>query len=134
MPVPVEPATASKIRGGNEQSRPRISKPLQYSGSLDAYPHSDLTPVIGSEYSGLQVAEILKSEQRDQFITDLAITSTCDAYLIGTFSGLKDDMSFRILTRLSLKARCPFPAKPRCNTPTNEGIRGATDGSCGMRK
>lgn len=73
MPTAVDAPTA--IRGGHEQARPRISQPLQYSGSLDGYSKSDLTPVIGREYSGLQVADILKSEESDRIITDLAATS-----------------------------------------------------------
>lgn len=73
--MPTAVATATSIRGGHEQALPRISEPLQYSGSLDGYSKSDLTPVIGREYTGLQVAGILKSEESDRLITDLAATS-----------------------------------------------------------
>ncbi|KAL4793901.1 hypothetical protein BDV19DRAFT_390662 [Aspergillus venezuelensis] len=60
--------------GGYAEARPRLSRPLEYSGSLDAYQHQDLTPVIGTEYEGLQVAEILRSPSREQLIQDLAVT------------------------------------------------------------
>lgn len=80
MPSAVESDSASTIRGGHEESRPRISEPLQYSGLLDSYSHQDLTPVIGREYRGLQVADILKAENSDQIIKDLAVTSMFCAY------------------------------------------------------
>lgn len=68
-------ATHPTPPGGHEQARPRISQPLQYTGSLEAYQKSDLTPVIGREYHGLQVADILKSEESERLIKDLAATS-----------------------------------------------------------
>jgi hypothetical protein len=74
MPTIIE-ETHSPIRGGHPDARPRISRPLEYSGSLGRYQHQDLTPVIGREYEGLQVAEILQSPDRDQLIQDLAATS-----------------------------------------------------------
>ncbi|GAB1199308.1 hypothetical protein APSETT444_008654 [Aspergillus pseudonomiae] len=75
MPTAVDNATPATIRGGNAQSRPRISQPLEYTGTLDTYTHHDLTPVIGREYYGVQVAEILKSEECDRIIKDLAATT-----------------------------------------------------------
>lgn len=55
-------------------ARTQLDKPLSYSGSLDSYTHSDLTPVIGTEYEGLQVADILSAKNSDALIRDLAIT------------------------------------------------------------
>lgn len=60
--------------GGHEQARPRILQPLQYSGSLDTYSKQDLTPAIGREYNGLQVADLLKAEDSHRLIRDLAVT------------------------------------------------------------
>ena len=62
------------IIGGDPSSRSRLLKPLSYSGTLDNFTHQDLTPVIGREYEGLQVTELLKSG--DDTIRDLAVTST----------------------------------------------------------
>lgn len=61
------------IVGGHESARSRLSKPLQYSGLLDKYKHQDLTPVIGREFEGLQVTDLLNGS--DETIRDLAITS-----------------------------------------------------------
>jgi hypothetical protein len=62
----------STYREGNEEPQPRDS--IKYSGSLDSYSQNDLTPVIGTEYEGLQVTDILESDQCDRLIKDLAVT------------------------------------------------------------
>ena len=64
----------ANIRGGNVQALTRCLEPLTYSGTLDHYSHRDLTPVIGREYEGLQVRELLNEPNRHQRITDLAAT------------------------------------------------------------
>ena len=64
----------TRIVGGNSTARSRLSVPLVYSGSLDSFKHQDLTPVIGREYEGLQVTDLLS--QGDILIRDLAVTST----------------------------------------------------------
>lgn len=58
--------------GGNVQARPRLHKPLRYAGTLDNFTHQDVTPVIGREYEGLQVRDLLK--WGDDMIRDLAVT------------------------------------------------------------
>jgi hypothetical protein len=63
------------IVGGHPKARPRLTKPLVYSGSLDRFTHRDLTPVIGREYEGLQVTELLEANN-EQLIEDLACTGT----------------------------------------------------------
>lgn len=61
------------IRGGNSKAQTRCQKPLINSGSLDKFNHADLTPVIGREFTGVQVVDFLGADQ--QLIDDLAITS-----------------------------------------------------------
>jgi hypothetical protein len=61
------------IIGGHASARTRLQKPLTYSGSLDKFTHQDLTPVIGREFEGLQVTDLLNGA--DEAIRDLAITS-----------------------------------------------------------
>jgi Taurine catabolism dioxygenase TauD, TfdA family len=60
------------IRGGNITSLTRCLAPLVNSGSLNKYTYQDLTPVIGREFDGLQVTELLNSEE--YIIRDLAVT------------------------------------------------------------
>jgi len=52
-------------------------EPLKYSGSLDSYKAIDLTPVIGTEYAGIDLAEVLKAPNSDELIRDIAIKSMC---------------------------------------------------------
>ena len=52
------------------QSSSRLSSPLNYSGSLDAYHHFDVTAVIGREFPDLQLSQILHDDIK---IRDLAI-------------------------------------------------------------
>lgn len=68
----LHPTDRPNIRGGHDQARPTISEPLTYSGSLDDIQYRDLTPVIGREYTGLQIAQVLDSEDRDRLIKDIA--------------------------------------------------------------
>jgi hypothetical protein len=62
----------ANIVGGHDQARPTITEPLVYSGSLDGIQYMDLTPVIGREYTGLQIAQVLESEDRDRLVKDIA--------------------------------------------------------------
>ncbi|KUL89720.1 hypothetical protein ZTR_00604 [Talaromyces verruculosus] len=48
-----------------------IREPLKYSGSLDIYKSFDVTPVIGREFSEVQLTDILNDDRKLQ---DLAIT------------------------------------------------------------
>lgn len=64
----------ARIFGGNSTARSRLSEPLVYSGSLDSFKYQDLTPVIGREFEGLQVTDLLS--QGDTLIRDLAVTGT----------------------------------------------------------
>lgn len=63
------------IVGGHPEARTRLTGPLTYSGSLDAFEHVDCTPAIGREYTGLQIHEMLSWDE--QHIRDLAITGKC---------------------------------------------------------
>ena len=49
--------------------------PLQLSGALDQYEQNDLTPIIGTQFENINLAEILHSRECDQKIRDIAITS-----------------------------------------------------------
>jgi hypothetical protein len=61
------------IIGGHASARSRLLEPLSYSGLLDKYEQQDLTPVIGREFHGLQVTDLLNGGA--EVIRDLAVTS-----------------------------------------------------------
>ncbi|CEJ61974.1 Putative Function: YLL057c of S. cerevisiae plays a role in sulfonate catabolism [Penicillium brasilianum] len=74
MVAPVTGRTVSSTGRDTHQAQSRLSRPLQDSGSLSQFPRSDLTPVIGREYTGLQITDILNSGDSDRIIQDLAVT------------------------------------------------------------
>lgn len=62
---------ATKLSG----TQPKLQRqPLQPSGALDKYAHFDVTPIIGREYSDLQIKDLLEAPNADELIRDLAIT------------------------------------------------------------
>ncbi|CAI7648931.1 unnamed protein product [Penicillium discolor] len=108
MPAIAANANAmSTFKGGNEESQPRNSQPLEYSGTLDSYSHNDLTPVIGTEYKGLQVTDILKSEQCDQLIKDLAVTISRRGVVFLRDQDLTPQQMQAFGEKLSVIAGCP---------------------------
>lgn len=50
--------------------------PLKLSGALDHVKSFDVTPVIGREFEGVDLAAWLKAPNSDELLRDLAITST----------------------------------------------------------
>ena len=77
------PATLKlNLRSAPQESAPvdpglnRLSGPLPYTGSLDSYPHFEVTPSIGREFGKeLQLTDLLKAENSDELIRDLAVLS-----------------------------------------------------------
>ena len=57
-------------------ARTKLDKPLEYTGSLDSYSQSDLTPVIGTEFEGLQVVDLLSAKNMPSYISCIASTVT----------------------------------------------------------
>ena len=59
----------------NGTSKPFVRTPLQYSGSLDGFKWFDVTTIIGREYPDIQLTDLMKADNSDQLLRDLAITS-----------------------------------------------------------
>lgn len=53
-----------------------IKAPLKLSGAIDSWKNFEVTPVIGREYADVDLAAVLKAENSDELLRDLAITST----------------------------------------------------------
>jgi len=71
-------------------------EPLKLSGALDAYESFDVTPVIGREFTGVNLVEWLRAPNSDELIRDLAITSM----------NFRPNMFHTLIVPLSLSARC----------------------------
>lgn len=73
------PSTISPVRTVDKTpadgARSKLKAPLEYTGSLDIYDYKDLTTVIGREYHGIEIVDLLNASDSDVLIRDLAITS-----------------------------------------------------------
>lgn len=120
--------------GGHVQARTRLLKPLKYTGTLDSFRSQDLTPVVGREYEGLQVRDLLR--WGDEMIRDLAVTSE---YAARDGWGLPrvDEPSRADLFSLppqSLTTRRCIPARSRRHAQRDEGPDAADHRAVRMRE
>jgi hypothetical protein len=70
--------TGSAAKPGALPERYEAHKePLKLSGVLDQFSSFDITPVIGREYIGVDLAKWLRAPNSDELLRDLAITSQC---------------------------------------------------------
>lgn len=68
--------TVSDLSLNPLKTKSLIRVPLKSSGSLDHLPHEDLTPALGTEFTtATQLSQLLKADNADQLIRDLAILS-----------------------------------------------------------
>lgn len=81
-----EQKLGGQFLGGNVHARTRALKPLKYTGTLDSFKNQDLTPVVGREYEGLQVRDLLR--WGDGMIRDLAVTSKSGALVLAALRGV----------------------------------------------
>ena len=62
--------------GHSVNGKASFPKPLKLSGALEQFTYEDTTPVIGREFFDVDIVDdLLKSEQADERLRDLAITS-----------------------------------------------------------
>ena len=69
------PALSNDSATGNAVSPGLVREPLQYSGSLNHLESFDVTPVIGKEFCNVQLTDLLRSDNADVLLRDLAILS-----------------------------------------------------------
>lgn len=100
----------AKIRGGNAMARTRCLHPMVNSGSLTEYKHQDLTPVIGREYEGLQVTDLLRSEEN--LIKDLAVTISERGVVFLRDQDVSPQQMKDLMERITQAAGCVCP--PSC--------------------
>jgi hypothetical protein len=55
---------------------PQHKEPLKLSGALNHFESFDVTPTIGREFVGVNLADWLKAPNSDELLRDLAITSS----------------------------------------------------------
>lgn len=77
--APTEEAKPLAVPNGASDGLPaRLEnhvEPLKLSGALDQFNSFDVTPVIGREFSGVDLVKWLRAPNSDELLRDLAITS-----------------------------------------------------------
>ncbi|PMD50898.1 alpha-ketoglutarate-dependent taurine dioxygenase [Hyaloscypha bicolor E] len=93
------------IRGGNVIARTRCLRPMINTGSLEKYKYQDLTPVIGREFEGLQVTEILNREEN--LVGDLAVTVSERGVVFLRDQDVSPQQMKDLMERITQAAGCP---------------------------
>ncbi|THV68022.1 putative TfdA family taurine dioxygenase [Aureobasidium pullulans] len=103
------------------EARSRLTKPLEYSGLLDSYQNSDLTPVIGREYHGLQVADLLAAKNSDALIKDVAVTVSQRGVVFLRNQDVTPQQMQAFMERLTTLSGCPETSGLHVHPLTEEG-------------
>ncbi|KAG9253013.1 uncharacterized protein F5Z01DRAFT_658974 [Emericellopsis atlantica] len=108
------------IVGGHPDSRPRLAKPLTYAGTLDSFQQFDVTPVIGREFSGLHLRDLLKGS--DEQMRDLALTISQRGVVFLRGQGDATPMEMKdFMLRLTEASGCPASSDLHVHPLTEEG-------------
>ncbi|ROV90096.1 hypothetical protein VMCG_09771 [Cytospora schulzeri] len=124
MPSVALPAASKQqydgqLFGGNAQARPRLLKSLKYTGTLDSFKNQDLTPVIGREYEGLQVRDLLR--WGDELIRDLAATISQRGVVFLRDQDVTPAEMKDLMLRITELAGCPESSSLHVHPLTEEG-------------
>ena len=77
--APAEAKPIAVPNGTSDELPARLEnhvEPLKLSGALDQFNSFDVTPVIGREFSGVDLVKWLRAPNSDELLRDLAVTST----------------------------------------------------------
>lgn len=123
MPSAVgENSASDAIFGGHPDSRPRLSGPLTYTGALDKAftSKADLTPVIGTEITGLQIRALLK-ESDDALYRDLAALISRRGVIYLKSQDVTPQEMKEFMLRLTDAGGCPASSGLHVHPLTEEG-------------
>jgi hypothetical protein len=104
-PIAVETETPPSMGNGTLPTKARglQREPLKASGLLDHHKFFESTTIIGREYPNVQIADLMQSPQKDQYIRDLAITGR--RLILNFVSHLLISLSLREMCSLFQEAR-----------------------------
>lgn len=119
MPSIIQDDRAARLVGGHPDSRPRVTAPLTYTGTLDGFQQADITPVIGREFHGLQIRDLLKWD--DSKIRDLAVTISQRGVVFLRDQDVTPVEMKDFMLRLTEQAGCPESSSLHVHPLTEEG-------------
>lgn len=113
-------STAPNIVGGHPESQSRLAGPLAYSGSLDKFQHADITPVIGREFTDLQIRDLLQADDH-QVIQDLAVTVSQRGVVFLRNQDVTPAEMKDLMLKLTALSGCPASSDLHVHPLTEEG-------------
>lgn len=112
---------SDSIIGGHPDSRPRLSNPITYTGSLEKSIASqlDLTPAIGREISGVQIRDLIDAD--DVLVRDLAALISQRGVVFLKDQQVTPQEMKAFMLRLTEAAGCPSSSGLHVHPLTEEG-------------
>ncbi|KAL6709354.1 hypothetical protein ACN47E_001761 [Coniothyrium glycines] len=109
----------ARVVGGHDGARSQLKKPLAYAGTLDKFTQQDPTPVIGREYQGLQVTDLLV--WGDDMIRDLAVTISQRGVVFLRDQDVTPTQMKELMLRITSLSGCPSTSTLHTHPLTEEG-------------
>ncbi|OBT66372.1 hypothetical protein VE03_04807 [Pseudogymnoascus sp. 23342-1-I1] len=99
-----------------------IKAPLKLSGAIESWKNFEVTPVIGREYADVDLAAVLKAENSNELLRDLAITiSQRGVVFFRAQDNLTDDLQKELAQRLGELSGKPETSKLHIHPVANAG-------------
>ncbi|OBT81618.1 hypothetical protein VE02_09901 [Pseudogymnoascus sp. 03VT05] len=118
--VPVEEA----VKPAAVPAASYIKAPLKLSGAIDSWKNFEVTPEIGREYADVDLAAVLKAENSDELLRDLAITiSQRGVVFFRDQDNLSDDLQKQLAQRLGELSGKPETSKLHIHALYNQGVK-----------
>ncbi|KAG0652688.1 Sulfate starvation-induced 3 [Hyphodiscus hymeniophilus] len=111
---------APAVQASSVQSQHK--EPLKLSGALDHFEHFDVTPIIGREFVGVNLAKWLRAPNSDELIRDLAITiSQRGVVFFRKQDDVTNDLQKELVQRLGELSGKPSTSKLHIHPVSNSG-------------
>lgn len=105
---PVEASTEAPAVQAVDGKSKYLREPLKLAGAIEAWKNFDVTPVIGREFENVDLAEVLRAENSDALLRDLAITiSQRGVVFFRKQNDLNNDLQKELVQRLGQLAGKP---------------------------
>ncbi|RKU39824.1 hypothetical protein DL546_001119 [Coniochaeta pulveracea] len=112
LPKPADGVVPETLKGHKE--------PLKLSGALDKFHSFDVTPIIGREFTNVDLAEWLHAPNSDELLRDLAITiSQRGVVFFRKQDNITDDLQKELIQRLGELSGKPSTSKLHIHPVSN---------------
>ncbi|KAA8564890.1 hypothetical protein EYC84_010660 [Monilinia fructicola] len=114
--------SATPVQATTPVAQGQHREPLKLSGALDKFESFDVTPIIGREYVGVNLADWLKAPNSDELLRDLAITiSQRGVVFFRKQDDINNDLQKELVQRLGELSGKPATSKLHIHPVINAG-------------